>query len=85
MWDDTDSGAHTKDNISRIVEGMTKGSLIWMTDGSYNRKKAVDISRAGWIIFCINTGCRKTGPFWERSSTASSFQGEMLGLCALHL
>jgi hypothetical protein len=52
---------------------MTKGSLIWTTDGSYNRKKAVDISGAGWIIFCKNTGWRITGAFWERSSTASSF------------
>jgi hypothetical protein len=68
-----------------IVEEMTKGSLIWRTDGSYNRKKAVDLSGAGWIIFCKNTGRQITGAFWEQSFTASSFQAEMLGLCALHL
>ncbi len=55
MWDDIDAGAHSKDNISWIAEGMTKGLLIWMTDGSYNRKKAVDISGAGWIIFTART------------------------------
>jgi hypothetical protein len=64
---------------------MAKGLLIWTTDGLYDRKKAVDISGAGWIIFCKNTGLQITGAFWERSSTASSFQAEMLGLCALHL
>jgi hypothetical protein len=85
MWDDIDSGAHSKDNISWIAEGMTKGLLIWMTNGSYNRKKAVDISGAGWIIFCKITGRQITGAFWEWSSKASSFQAEMLGLCALHL
>jgi hypothetical protein len=52
MWDNIDSGAHSKDNILWIAEGMTKGLLIWMTNGSYNRMKAVDISGAGWIIFC---------------------------------
>jgi hypothetical protein len=46
MWDDIDSGAHSKDNILWIAEGMTKGLLIWMTNGSYDRKKAVDISGA---------------------------------------
>jgi hypothetical protein len=85
MWDNIDPGAHSKDNLLWIGEGTTKGLLIWTTDGSYNRKKAVDLSGAGWIIFCRNTGRQITGAFWERSSTASSFQAEMLGLCALHL
>ncbi len=85
MWEDIDSGAHSKDNILWIAEGMTKGLLIWTTNGSYDRKKAVDISGVGWIIFYKNTGWHMTGDFWERSSTASSFQAEMLGLCALHL
>jgi hypothetical protein len=44
MWDNIDSGAHSKDNISWIAEGMIKGLLIWMSNGSYNRKKLVDIS-----------------------------------------
>jgi hypothetical protein len=46
MWDNIDSGVHSKDNTLWIAEGMTKGSLIWTTNGSYNRKKAVDISGA---------------------------------------
>jgi hypothetical protein len=85
MWDDIDSGAHSKDDILWIAERMTKGLLIWTTNGSYDRKKAVDLYGAGWIIFCKNTGQQITGAFWEWSSTASSFQAEMLGLCALHL
>jgi hypothetical protein len=85
MWDNIDSGAHSKDDISWIAEGMTKGLLIWTTDGSYNRKKAVDLFGAGWIIFCKSTGRQITGAFWEWSSTTSSFRAEMLGLCTLHL
>ncbi len=47
MWDDIDSGVHSKDNILWIAEGMTIGLLIWTTDGSYKRKMAVEISEAG--------------------------------------
>jgi hypothetical protein len=56
MWDNIGSGGHSKEDILWIAEGMTKGLLIWTTDESYNRKKAVDIAGAGWIIFCKNTG-----------------------------
>jgi hypothetical protein len=56
MWDDIDSGAHSKVDVSWIAEGMTKRLLIWTSDGSYDRNKAVDLSGAGWIIFCKNTG-----------------------------
>jgi hypothetical protein len=64
---------------------MTEGSLIWTTDRSYDRKRAADLLGVGWIIFCKTTGKRIMGSFWERSSTASSFCAEMLGLCTLHL
>jgi hypothetical protein len=56
MWDDIGSRAHSKDIILWIADGMTKGLLIWMTDGTYNRKKAVDLSGGGWFFFCKNTG-----------------------------
>jgi hypothetical protein len=68
-----------------VADGMTAGTLIWTTDGSYNRKQAADLSGVGWIIFCKATGQRITGYFWERSLTTSSFRAGMLGLCALHL
>ncbi len=74
-----------KDNLKWIAEGMTEGSLIWTTDGSYNKKRATHLSGVGWIKFCKTTSRRITGSFWERSSTASLFCAEMLGICTLHL
>jgi hypothetical protein len=68
-----------------VADGMMVGTLIWTTNGSYDRKKVADLLGVGWIIFCKATGQRLTGSFWERSITASSFRAEMLGLCALHL
>jgi hypothetical protein len=57
----------------------------WVTDGSYNWKRAADLYGVGWIIFCSKTGLRLTATFWERTILASSYRAEMLGLCALHL
>ena len=64
---------------------MRHNLLIWVTDGSYDRKKAQDLSCVGWIIFCTRTGLQLTGPFLEKSTGADLYQAEMLGLCALHL
>ena len=64
---------------------MTNSLLIWVTDSSYSRKKARDLSSVGWIIFCTGTGKRLMGTFWEKSTGANSYCPEMLGICALHL
>jgi hypothetical protein len=85
MWERIDEDQATKEDVTCLAEGMRNNMLIWVTDGSYNRKKAKELSGVGWIIFCTKTGLRLTGTFWEKSNTASSFQAEMLGLCTLHL
>ena len=77
-------GNGSPSDMSWITYGLTLGSLIWVTDGSYNRKRASDLSRVGWIIFCKSTGFRITGSFWERSLSATLYRAELLGLCALH-
>ena len=64
---------------------MKMGSLLWVTDGSYDRKRAAVISGVGWIIFCQTTGKHLVGSFWEKSPSASLHRAELLGLCALHL
>ena len=85
MWEVIEPGTDTPEDVSWIVDGLRNGSLIWTTDGSYDRKRAVDLCGVGWIIFCTNTGFQLTGTFWERSPSASSYRAELLGLCALHL
>ena len=85
MWEVMEPGKDTPADIRWIVDGLRNGTLIWTTDGSYDRKKAVDLCGVGWMIFCTNTGFRLTGAFWERSTSASSYRAELLGLCALHI
>ncbi len=85
MWDDIDFMQETTQDLKWVAEGMQNNTLVWTMDGSYNRKRAANLSGMGWIIFCKRTGLRMTGMFWEKSPSASSFRAKMLGLCCLHL
>ncbi len=84
MWEGINESQPTKRDLTRLGEGMKSNTLVWVTDGSFDWKKLADLSRVGWITLCSKTGLRLTGTFWERSLAASSYQEEMLGLCALH-
>ncbi len=85
MWDDIDFTQDTTQDLKWVADGMQNNTLVWTTDGSYDRKRAADLSGVGWIIFCKRTGLQMTGTFWEKSPSASSFRAEMLGLACLHL
>ncbi len=85
MWEDIDFKQDTAQDLTWFVEGMQNITLVWTTDGSYDRKWGADLSGVGWIIFCTKTGLCMTGTFWEKSPSATSFWAEMLGLCALHI
>ena len=85
MWEVMEYGKDTPVDIQWLVDGLCNGTSIWATDGSYDRKKAADLCGLGWMVYCTNTGFRVTGTFWERSTSASLYRAELLGLCALHL
>ena len=85
MWEEIDDSQFTKHDLTWAVEGMKNHSFIWVTDGSYDKDRAIDLCSVGWIIFCTATGNRLPGLCWERSNAASSYRAKMLGLCALHL
>jgi hypothetical protein len=55
MWEGIDATQQTKTDTTWIAMGMKGRTLIWMTDMSYNRKRANDLSGVGWIIFCTKT------------------------------
>jgi hypothetical protein len=84
MWEDIDFMQDTTQDPRWVAEGVQNNTLVWTTEGSYDRKQATDLSGMGWIIFCTRTGLHMTGIFWEKSPSARSFRAKMLGLCALH-
>ncbi len=67
-----------------IVNALLNGTAILSTDGLYHRNKAPQASGAGWIIACRHTGRMLQGSFYKLSIDASGYQGELLGLVALH-
>ena len=73
MWESIDDSQQSKHNLSWLVEGMESNTLTWVTDGSYDRKRAADLCGVGWIIFCSKTGQRLTGTFWEGEVTIGEF------------
>lgn len=56
-----------------------------VTDGSFNKSLAPDISGAGWIVACTRQHKLAGGWFYEQSSKAGSYRGELLGSVAMHL
>jgi hypothetical protein len=64
MWEGVEDSRATKHGLLWLIHGMETNSLIWVTDGSYDRKRTSVISGVGWIIFCQTTGKRLVGSFW---------------------
>ncbi len=67
-----------------LVSTLQQGSAISATDGSYAQKQGPNVSKVGWVIACQKSGKMLKGLFYEFSSDASSYRGELLGLVALH-
>jgi hypothetical protein len=81
MWE------HVKDedsDMSWVRDTMVNGMLLAVTDGSYDRERAKDVSGSGWILLC--TASRRTlrSSFYEIPPKAGSFREELLGLVAIH-
>ena len=72
-------------DIQWLRDAVTNNTLICVTDGSYNLKAAPTICTAGWIIFCRATGRFISSSLIERSDSASSYRGELLGMLAIYL
>lgn len=85
MWEVLEYGKDMPEDLRWLVDSLCNGTSVWATDGSYDWKRAADLCGVGWVVYCTKTGFCLMGTFWERSSSASSYRAELLGLCALHL
>ena len=54
-------------------------------NGSYKQKMAPEIWTAGWVIHCTVTNRNISATLIEKSDSASSYRGELLGMLAIHL
>jgi hypothetical protein len=63
MWSNIDTNQPRQHNITWLATGMSKGTLIWVIDGSYDKKKAKDLCGVWWMILCNQTRFRLVGTF----------------------
>ena len=82
MWEGVEE---ENQDLRWLVEGIRNGTVIAVADGSYDRKTAPDVSGAGLVLCCTNAEKMLRVSFFERSRSASSYRGELLGLVAIHL
>jgi len=80
MW----SGLFLPEDVSWVAQAMAAGTLVCVTDGSCDQKKARDLSQAGYIIYCTAAKQKITGSLVKRSEGASSYRGKLLGMLAIH-
>jgi hypothetical protein len=52
-----------------------RGTMILLTDRSYNWKLDLTISGAGWVITCQRTGKMLKGSFFEFSTLSNGIEG----------
>ncbi len=67
-----------------LKDALINGTLVGVTDGSYDRHKAKSCSSLGWILVCMASKRTLRGSFYEVSAVADAYRGELLGLVALH-
>lgn len=83
MWEhihlDTDS------SVEWFLKALISGSLLWVTDGSYNPSCSPDICAAGWFVHDKMTNKRWSCSFYELSDLANSYRAELLGLYSIHV
>ncbi len=60
-------------------------SLVAVTDGSYIRKLYPNLCSATFVLECAKGRGRIVGSFLECLDVANAYQGELLGLMAIHL
>ena len=54
-------------DVNWMISALRAGTLVGVTDGSYNRQKQPHVCTAGWIIMDITTGSILAGSFSVRS------------------
>jgi hypothetical protein len=81
MWDHVELPL----GLDAVVDAISAGSAVFVTDGLYNRGVHRDLDGAGWLVYCtMRRRIILRGLFYEQNSKAGSYRAELLGLLAIH-
>ena len=64
---------------SWIRAGLERGSIVAISDGSYQTEVDPLVCSAAFAVKCVLTGYSAQGTWVERCSSASKYRGELLG------
>merc|ERR1712115_204497 len=80
MWNDVNIDG----NGEWICNGLTKGTLIMVHDGSYNENLDPDKCSAAYIVMYRRTKYKMKGTVVDQSDRANNYRAKLLGaLCCL--
>ena len=68
-----------------IEEAIANRSCVAVTNGSYMRELYPNVCSAAFIFECTDGTGRLIGSFPETTISENAYQGELLGLMAIHL
>ncbi len=86
MWESLKlSGEGEKDTGVWMSNAIRNNSLVTVTGGLYMKELYSNMNSCAFIFKCSGGGGRMTGTFSEQTILACSYQGELLGLLAIHL
>ena len=68
-----------------IKDAIEGGTLVAVTDGSYIKERYPHLCSAAFILECSKGSRQVFGSFPECSRGANAYQGELMGLIAIHL
>jgi hypothetical protein len=68
-----------------LAQAIAEGTLVAVTNGSYIQEYHPDLCSAAFVLECMQKRGQMVGSFPKASKAANAFQGELLGLMAVHL
>jgi hypothetical protein len=81
MWDNLSITG----DLDWIAASIADNSCIAVTDGSYMKEMYPYLNSAAFVLQCSKGRGRLTGSFVGQTPNAGSYQGELVGLMAIHL
>jgi hypothetical protein len=86
MWESLNLAGDGEDNAGAwMKKAIKENTLVAVTDGSYMKELYPDMNSCAFILECSRGRGRMSGAFSEQNMAACLYQGELLGLLAIHL
>ncbi len=81
MWDKR----NITGNVSWLADSIAENMCLAVTDGSYIMEVYPLLNSTAFVFECTQGRGRIVGYFIKHTPEAGSYQGELLGLIAIHL